>query len=483
MRIADSKKLLETLCSLPRETEWLEFKTNHFDPDDIGKYVSGLANSAILKGEHRAYLVFGIDNNTHKIIGTKVRLKSETVGAEIFENWLTRWLDPRVTLEFVSIDCDGTTVELIAIDPAYQRPVRFKKEAFIRIDSVLKPLGEYPERERALWLATSSFAFEQGIACHHLSQREMFEQFEVAEFLEMLGQHQHLTQKAAISHLLKLQLIIDDKQGGLDATNLFALLAAKNLSTIPSVANKAPRVIQYKGTKKLEGIGDVTGQLGYAVGFRKLLTYVMSRMPHEEIMVTGVRQDKYPIPEIAIRELVANALIHQDFTSPGHPTIEVFKDRLQITNPGSPLVDPSRFIDAPSKTRNEMLASMMRKLGLCEERGSGIDRALDAIEKEVLPPPLFMAVEKSTVAIIYRPRSFAAMTRDDRIRACYQHACLRFEAGEPMSNASLRNRLGMNDKQYPQVSVVIKETIDAGLIRPLDEDQAKRNARYVPFYV
>jgi len=206
-------------------------------------------------------------------------------------------------------------------------------------------------------------------------------------------------------------------------------------------------------------------------------------MPHEEIMVTGVRQNKYPIPEIAIREFVANALTHQDFTIPGHPTIEVFKDRIQITNPGIPLVDPSRFIDAPSKSRNEKLSAAMHRLGLCEERGSGVDRALDAIEREALPAPLFMTVEKSTVVVIYRERSFAGMSREDRIRACYQHASLRFEGGEPMSNASLRNRFGLPERQYPQVSVVIKETIEAGLVRPLDEDQAKQTARYVPFYV
>jgi ATP-dependent DNA helicase RecG len=298
----------------------------------------------------------------------------------------------------------------------------------------------------------------------------------------MLG-HQRMSAKSTIDQLIKLELLVDDRQGGLDVTNLFALLAAKNLSTIPSVAGKAPRVVEYKRTKKLDAVGDVIGQLGYAIGFKRLLRHVMTRMPHEEIMVTGVRQNKYPIPEIAAREIIANALIHQDFTQPGHPTIEVFKDKIQITNPGAPLVDPKRFIDAPSKSRNERLAAMMRRIGLCEERGSGIDRALEAIEKEALPAPLFREVEGSTVVIIYRPGSFAEMSKEARIRACYQHACLRFESNDPMSNASFRIRLGLSDNQYPQVSIVIREAIEAGWIRPLNEDQPNRNARYVPFYV
>ncbi len=205
---------------MPRETEWLEFKVDHFDPEEVGRYVSGLANSAILQGEPRAYLIFGVENKTHKIVGTKIKLKAEKKGGEPFENWLTRWLDPRLNLEFVSIDCEGLNVEMIAIDPTYHRPVRFMKEAFIRIDSVLKPLGEYPERERSLWLATSSFAFEQGIALHHLSEADIFEKFAVEDFLAMHG-YQKFNKRTAIDNLLKLGFIVDDKQRCYDATNMF----------------------------------------------------------------------------------------------------------------------------------------------------------------------------------------------------------------------------------------------------------------------
>src|SRR5262249_794275 len=151
--------------------------------------------------------------------------------------------------------------------------------------------------------------------------------------------------------------------------------------------------------------------------------------------------------------------------------IEIFTDKIEITNPGSPLVDTDRFIDAPARSRNERLAALMRRAGFAEERGSGVDRAVEAIEDQALPPPLFRSVGNSTVVTIYCPGVFAQMTRDDRIRACYQHACLRFLAGDPMRNATLRRRLGLNDNQHPQISLVIRDAIDAHLIKPLDEDQ------------
>ncbi len=108
---------------------------------------------------------------------------------------------------------------------------------------------------------------------------------------------------------------------------------------------------------------------------------------------------------------------------------------------------------------------------------------MDAIEAAALPPPLIQEVERSTVVTVFSRRPFADLTKEERIRACFQHASLRFESGEPMSNGSLRARFGLSDKQSTTISAVIKDAIDAHVIRPLDADQANRYAKYVPFYV
>jgi predicted HTH transcriptional regulator len=109
--------------------------------------------------------------------------------------------------------------------------------------------------------------------------------------------------------------------------------------------------------------------------------------------------------------------------------IEIYKDRLRISNPGKPLISPDRFIDAPPKSRNEKLAAITKRLGYCEERGSGIDRAIEEIEKQTLRAPLFQEVELSTVVTVYQDSEFKDMSKEERIRACYQHSCLRFERG------------------------------------------------------
>lgn len=480
--IVNAAALLANLRQQPHETEWLEFKENQFQEDEVGRYVSALANSAMLANQEYGYLVYGVRDADHSIVGSNVRLKQRKVGNEPFENWLTRALEPRVNLDLLDFWVDNKHVSLLRIDPAYVRPVTFNGAEYIRIGSVTKPLKDYPERARSLWQATSRYSFEQGIADGHRSAEEVLSEYRCKDLFGLLRRRPRSTAEA-IDFLLSAGLIVDDRQGRFDITNLFALMAASDLSVYPLLAPKAPRLIVYEGTSKITAKKDIPGRYGYAAAFIRLLKFIMGEVPQREVMQGGLRVVEYAYPEVAIRELVANALIHQDLSArAGGPVIELFSDRLQITNPGLSIVPLDRIIDAPSRSRNPRLAKLMRDLALCEERGSGVDRAIEAIEQSLLPPPLFASVADSTVVTLFPERSFAGMTVDERLRACYQHACLRHQSNDFMSNGSLRIRFGLAARQYPQISTVIAQAIDAGLICPAEEDQPNRTARYVPIW-
>jgi predicted HTH transcriptional regulator len=189
-------------------------------------------------------------------------------------------------------------------------------------------------------------------------------------------------------------------------------------------------------------------------------------------------------PELAIRELVANAIIHQDFTMTGTgPMIEVFSNRLEITNPGEPLMDTRRFLDTPPQSRNEALASFLRRIGICEERGSGVDKVVSETEFFQLPAPLFEVVGGHTRAVLFAHRPFREMDKTDRTRACYLHACLQYVQRKQMTNTTLRSRFGVDEKNRAQVSRVISDTVAAGLVKPYDPDSdSKRHASYVPYW-
>src|SRR5690606_25005178 len=145
--------------------------------------------------------------------------------------------------------------------------------------------------------------------------------------------------------------------------------------------------------------------------------FVMGQLPQNEIIRDALRRSITLLPEEAIRELIANALIHQDFKSTGAgPTIEIYSNRIEISNPGEPIVPVARFIDG-YQSRNERLADLMRRMDICEEKSSGIDRVIEATEFLQLPAPEFLTSHKRTIVVGYGPRSFRVMNGSDRVKA------------------------------------------------------------------
>lgn len=477
------ENLVETLIAWPHETDWFEFKQNRFDQQEFGEYISALANSAILAEKRCAYLIYGIEDGTHAVVGTTVDIPRERVGGEAYRNWLARMLDPRLTFTIEEGVYRGQRVVVVEIDPAYQRPVRFQNVAWVRNGEHKRRLADFPDKERALWLATSRHTFERTMAVRGAAPDDVIALLDVDPLFELLREPRPVANAALLDRLVREELIVSDLQGGYDITNLALLAFARDLTATAAVARKAVRIVRYRGTDKLATLEEIAPVRGYAAGFQAMLAGMLRLIPSHEEVIGGVRQSIPMIPELALREVLANALIHQDLTTMGAgPLIEIYTDRIEVTNPGEPLVEPDRLLDAPPRSRNEALASLMRRLGICEERGSGIDKIVASIEQLALPPPLFRAAEGSTIVTLFAERPFARMGTDDRIRACYQHACLRYAAADEMNNRSLRQRLGLTEAQYPQASLVIRAAIEAGRVKPLNVDQGRRNARYVPFW-
>src|SRR5260370_39167866 len=140
------------------------------------------------------------------------------------------------------------------------------------------------------------------------------------------------------------------------------------------------------------------------------------------------------------------------------------------------------FLDAPPQSRNDALAAFMRRVGVCEERGSGIDKVVAYVEMFQLPAPDFTVTERHTKATLFAYKKLTAMTKKDRIRACYQHASLMHVSNMPMTNATLRKRFSIPDDNYAIASRIISDTIDAKLLKLADpSNKSRKHARYVPF--
>ena len=279
------------------------------------------------------------------------------------------------------------------------------------------------------------------------------------------------------------RLIRKSDAGGWDITNLGAVLFAKRLDAFHPLRRKAVRVIQYRGNGRTETLKEQEGAKGYACGFAGLIGYIHSLLPANEVIEQALRRSVPMFPELAVRELVANALIHQDFFVTGAgPMVEIFDDRIEITNPGEPLVDTQRFVDTPPRSRNEALASLMRRFRICEERGSGIDKVVFQVELSQLPAPLFESPDGFTRAVLFAHKPLSDMDKADRIRACYLHACLRYVTRKAMTNASLRERFGIAEKNASTASRLLNEAVEACLVVVADPEVGTRIRSYLPFW-
>jgi len=473
--------LINELTSQPKENEWIEFKHNFHSPEEIGERISGVSNSACIHKKPVGYLVFGVENETHRIVGTDFHAKSYKKGNEELENWLATRLNPRIEFSIHEFDYEeGKHISLFIVPAAQNRPVTFLHQAYIRVGSITRKLSDFEEKERKIW-NNNNYQLENDIAKSNLSSSDVIRLLSTETYFELMQIPYPSNQDGVIEKFLTEQLIVKERTD-YSITKLGAVLFAKNLNDFGDLSRKSVRVIVYKGRGKIETEREQIFSKGYCVGFENMLDWINGQLPANEMIGRARREDKRAYPEISIRELTANMIIHQNFEEKGFPIVEIYSDRVAISNPGQPLIVPERFIDE-YVSRNEKMADLMRRAQFCEEKGSGMDKVISNNEEYHLPPINILVDELRTTVTIYAYQKLSEMSRKDKVNATYQHCCLRYMMNEKMTNQSLRERFEVEEKNYPMVSKIIRETIEARLIKEEDpENRAKRYSKYLPFW-
>jgi len=467
-------EMLEKWLLVPGETPNLEFKEakKQYDSDKLMRYCVALAN------EGGGHLVLGVsDKPPRRVVGTSA-FSSPTDLNKIHKQILDK-LHIRVDAKVLHHPKGRVLVFEIPSRPTGQA-LAFEGAYLMRSGDNLVPmpschLKRIFAEDQAEWVVQP--------ARSGLSPDEVVSLLDTQTYFELLELPYPTNREGVLSRLAQEQLITETAEGW-DISNIAAILLAKKFSDFPhEIARKAPRVIVYNGTDKLSTKTDIFGKKGYAVGFSGLVTFVHDSAPQNRFVEQIIREEVKMFPKQALRELIANALVHQDFgVSGSYVTIEMYNDRVEISNPGVPAINVERFIDA-HRARNERVADIMRRLRICEEKGSGIDKVVEAAEIFQLPAPDFRVGEGRTTAVLFAHQDFADMSRADRIRACYQHCCLMYVCNRRMTNQSLRTRFGVPEAKVATVSQVIGATKEAGFIKPDASDSASsRYARYLPFW-
>lgn len=455
------------------ENRKLEFKEarNQLGIDELCKCCVAIANE---EGEDDGHLVLGItDKKPRKVIGTSAFENLQKTESRIYE-------ETRLRVGVEEIVHSDRRIVVFRVPPRPQgRAYKYKDVYWMRIGEQTRPMSD--DRLREIHAEGKPSWLEQP-AMKSINAQDVIRLLDTQSFFSLLDSPYPSNPIGIIEKLIS-EGFITKQDGTFDISNLAAVTLANNLQDFESVSYKAPRVVLYKGNDKTQAVRDDTELKGYAVGFQDLVQHIMHHLPHNEVIENALRKEIKMLPETSIRELVANALVHQDFEESGmSPMIEIYPDRVEINNPGEPIVPVERFIDG-YQSRNEKLANIMRRFGICEERSSGIDKVIREAEMYQLPAPDFQTSPGRTVVIIFGLRPFSEMDRHERIRACYQHCALQYVLKKKMTNQSLRDRFGLSEKSANKVSQIIADTIQSEFIK-LDPNapKSKKYARYLPHW-
>lgn len=244
------KSLIHELCSYTTEVEWVEYKKNNRSPEEIGRYISALANSAALNRKTTAYMLWGIDDETHDLIGTSFNPGTDRKGNEPLENWLLRLLEPKIGFTFQSVEVDRKHIVLLEIERATRFPTSFSGVEYIRIGEVTKALKDAPDKERKLWRLFDEKPFEELIAVERLTSDEVLQRLDYPSYFDLLQLPLPPNRDSILESLEAEDFIHKSQTGTWSITNLGAILFAKDLGNFKNIRRKAVRVVQYKGKGK-----------------------------------------------------------------------------------------------------------------------------------------------------------------------------------------------------------------------------------------
>jgi len=465
-------EILDNWLSTSPEDEHLDFKEakQQYDFTKLLRYCVAFAN------ELGGHLVLGVsDELPRRVVGTNAFLNVGEIKSQILNK-----LHFRVEI-YELLHPDGRVLVFEIPPRPIGRPVALDGAYLMRSGEELVPMTS-DQLKRIFAEGQSNFLVKD--ATGGISADEVIAMLDIQKYFDLMKFSMPGTKDGIVNRLTREQFV-RAKHGKFFITNLGALLLAKDLREFETVCHKTVRIIKYAGNNKIKTEREHVNVKGYAVGFEDLIDYINSQLPMNEIIGKALRREVRMYPELVIREVVANALIHQDLEQTGSSImVEIYSDRIEFRNPGQPLIEAERFVDEDC-SRNEGLADVMRLIGICEKKGSGIDKVVSETESYQLPAHDVRITTSCTTVVLFSYREFKLMDNADRLRACYLHCCLKYVSNERMTNQSLRERFKLDDTSAKSaiVSQIIANSVEQGEVKPDDPSSAsKRYAKYIPFW-
>ena len=363
----DYKSIVLDLCSHSYEEEWFEFKENWFEPEHLGEYVSALSNAAAFHYKDYAFFVWGINDETHDIVGTNFN-QYRNYKSEPYQSFLARNLSPSINFSFEEELINGKRVVILVIPAAVEVPTSFKEKRFIRIGSSIANLKNYPQREKQL------FKILDGRADTIETLTAKYQDLTFSKLFGYYGSRGIVLKEDTFIKNLGLK----NKDG---YYNIMAQLLSDN-SYMPL------RVTIFDGETKASPLFSVR-EFGYnclLYSLDELLRYgdVLNLIQADETARVVERKEVPLFDNNAFREAIINAVLHNKWVEGNEPMISVFSDRIEILSRGSlpPAQTLEGFFLGESIPVNEKLSEIFLQLHISEKSGRGVPKIIETYGKD-----------------------------------------------------------------------------------------------------
>lgn len=379
--------LVDRLRALPKETDWCEFKRNNYEPQQLGEYLSALANAACLAGQPQGYLLFGIDDATHEVVSTGFDpFTTKGKGNQDLLPWLTAGLRPNAGVEPHVVDHPRGRVVLFEIGPAQDQPVCFYGTAFIRVGSSKTELRNHPEKARAIWTRRRDWSAS---VCEAATLMDLDPEALAKAREQFVVKHPSQGHEVSgwddTTFLNKAKML---KQGAVTHTALLLLGRPESAVLLSPAVAKISWVLKDMDNRELdyEHFGPPFILAGDRL-LKRLRNLMVRALPSGTLFPQEITQyDPW-----VIREALHNCLAHQDYGLHGRVVIVEYPDRVILTNVGDFLPGDVHTVirqDAPQTIyRNPFLADAMVELNMIDTQGGGIKRMFETQRKRSFPLP------------------------------------------------------------------------------------------------
>ena len=391
--------LLTCLQLEPQESEWLEFKTNRYEPQELGEYISALSNAACLLGKSHAYLVFGIEDKTHEVTGTTFNaLHAKGKGNQPLLLWLSIGLEPRIGFEYHEFMYKGKHIALFDISAVIDQPVKFYGQAFIRVGSSKVALRNYPDKERQIWgkhmdwsAQVCAGATEEDLDPEALlrARREYKKKFS--------GRSGEVDAWDDITFLNKAKLTI---KGEITRAALLLLGRPEASTSLSPAVARASWLLKNERNEELdyEHFDPPLLMAGEKI-LARIRNLTIRELPGGTLFPVELTQyDTW-----VIREALHNCIAHQDYHLHGRIQVVETPDALLLTNVGTFLPGSVEEVirqDAPLEIyRNPFLAAAMVNLNMIDTQGGGIKKMFQKQRSRFFPMPDYDLSQPNRVAV------------------------------------------------------------------------------------